>query len=344
MRFSNLVGGGDKDADALLRAAFQQTRMAMVATDPRREDNPIVLINPAFEKLTGYPEDEVIGRNCRFLQGDQTRDEAVGAISEAIDQRRWGYFEIRNYRKDGTPFWNALHVSPVYNDEGELIYFFGSQWDVSDRREVEQRLHLVAEELAHRIRNLFGLVLGIVGNTDAHGDTEAFREEVSGRLRALVDAHESLFRPVETADSAEAMSETTADLHDVVHRVLAPYDVELEGPTVAITDRAALDLALALHELATNAVKHGALSVPEGRTTLSWRRTQTAEGGIVLLDWSERGGPSTKRPDKPGFGMQLLAMIAQGNARENAGLDYTDQGLDYRFALPESDAPGERTH
>ena len=310
--------------------------MAMCATDPRQEDNPIVLINPAFEKLTGYEEHEAVGRNCRFLQGDQTGAESIDQISKALDERRWGYFEIRNYRKDGTPFWNALHVSPVFNDAGELIFFFGSQWDVSDRVETEQRLHLVTEELAHRLRNMFGLVLSIVGNSDGDGDTEAFREEVSGRLRALVDAHESVF--ARTGNRPEPVTRTYGDILDIVHRTLAPYNVELDGPSVPIDDRAALDLALALHELATNSVKHGSLSVPDGHTRLEWRQTI----GRVHLDWIERGGPPATEPERPGFGTQLLSMIAQSCEREDAGLRYGETGLSYRFAI--ASAPFDEAH
>ena len=374
MHFSNLVGKSKSDTDALLRAAFQQTRMAMIATDPRQDDNPIVLVNPAFEKLTGYEEKEAVGRNCRFLQGEQTDPGKVGAISEALRDERWGFFELRNYRKDGTPFWNALHVSPVYDDDGELIFFFGSQWDVSDRVEAEQRLHLVTEELAHRIRNMFTLVLSIVNTTGADEDTEAFREEVRGRLRALVDAHESVFaRAGErdarakaagddtvggarsggtqtggwTGDGSSAagisVTEAHAEVGDVARRVLAPYDVTLEGPAVPIEGRAALDLALVLHELATNSVKYGSLSAAHGRTHLAWRPTRPSgeigmgdEGAraTVHLDWTERGGPPTKRPHRPGFGSQLLTMIAAGCGRESAGLDYAEKGLTYRFALP----------
>ena len=337
MHFANIIDRGGEETDALLRAVFQQTRMAMIATDPRREDNPIVLVNPAFEELTGYEEGDAVGRNCRFLQGPETDRSKIDEISQALDDRRWGYFEVRNYRKDGTPFWNALHVGPVFNEAGELIFFFGSQWDVSKRVEAEQRLHLVTDELAHRIRNMFALVLGIVDNTDTDDGTETYRDEVSGRLRALVDAHESIYaRAMGLADATTIR----ADAEDVAKRVLAPYDVRIDGPAVPIDDRAALDLALALHELATNSVKYGALSVPEGRARFAWKVTEGA-GNTIHLEWTERDGPPAKRPDHPGFGSQLLGMIAQGIQREDAGLRYEPQGLTYRFSLHASSAGGD---
>ncbi|GGY47534.1 PAS domain-containing protein [Parvularcula lutaonensis] len=118
----------------LLQAMFSHTRMAMIATDPSQPDNPIVYANEAFTKLTGYSHDEVIGRNCRFLQGPDSDQAEIEKIREAIRKEEFCYVELLNYRKDGTPFWNALHVSPVYDQTGKLTHFFGSQWDVTEQR------------------------------------------------------------------------------------------------------------------------------------------------------------------------------------------------------------------
>ncbi len=118
----------------MLRGMVDQSRMAMIAVDPHQDDQPIVFANEAFLTLTGYPEEEVLGRNCRFLQGTDTDPEAIEAIREIIRARAFGQVEILNYKRDGTPFWNALHVSPIFSEAGELAYFFGSQWDVSEKR------------------------------------------------------------------------------------------------------------------------------------------------------------------------------------------------------------------
>jgi PAS domain S-box-containing protein len=118
----------------LLEAMFAHSRAAMIATDPHRDDNPIIFCNPAFSELTGYSREEVIGRNCRFLQGEKTDRGVVDAIRRAVEEEEAGSFELLNYRKDGTPFWNALHLSPVHDDDGKLLYHVGSQWDVTERR------------------------------------------------------------------------------------------------------------------------------------------------------------------------------------------------------------------
>src|SRR3546814_14138089 len=109
------------------------TRMPMILTDPRQDDNPIVFANKAFLDLTGYEESEVVGRNCRFLQGTDTDRETVRALREAVAAQEAISTEILNYRRDGSPFWNAVFVAPVYDADGTPISFFASQLDVTRR-------------------------------------------------------------------------------------------------------------------------------------------------------------------------------------------------------------------
>ena len=120
-------------------AAVRATRMAMIVTDPRQTDNPIVFVNDAFLKLSGYGRDEIMGQNCRFLQGVDTDRDAVRQVRDAIEGNRDIAIDLLNYRKDGTPFWNALYLSPVINEAGTTVYFFASQLDVSDRVNAQQR-------------------------------------------------------------------------------------------------------------------------------------------------------------------------------------------------------------
>src|SRR3954452_16914336 len=150
-------------------AAVETTRMPMIVTDPHQPDNPIIFANQAFLAMTGYGRDEIVGHNCRFLQGPQTDPDTVAAIREAIRDRTELATEILNYRKDGSSFWNALFVSPVHDDAGRLLYFFGSQLDVSRRRDVEdalrqsQKMEALGQltgGIAHDFNNLLQVVLG----------------------------------------------------------------------------------------------------------------------------------------------------------------------------------------
>ena len=121
-------------------AAIETTRMPMLVTDPRQEDNPIIFANRAFLSMSGYRNDEILGHNCRFLQGPGTSRAAVKEIAEAVADRREISIELLNYRKDGSSFWNALYVSPVFNEDKEVVYYFASQLDVSRRRDAEEAL------------------------------------------------------------------------------------------------------------------------------------------------------------------------------------------------------------
>lgn len=121
----------EEDEFDTLRASIHRTPIATIVTDNRIEDNPIVEANRAFEALTGYRRDEVVGRNCRFLGGSGTDQEARAALRSAIEQGRPAVVELLNYRKDGTPFRNAVMIAPVLDTNGGVVMFIGSQMEVN---------------------------------------------------------------------------------------------------------------------------------------------------------------------------------------------------------------------
>jgi PAS domain S-box-containing protein len=143
---------------AVLRdRAVTATGMSFTITDPRRPDDPLVWVNPSFTTLTGYPADEAVGRNCRFLQGRNTDRAAVGRIREALRQRRPITEVLLNYRRDGTAFWNQVAISPVFDGSGDLVNFVGVQNDVTERISVEQERRSAlaeAEEARAQLRLL----------------------------------------------------------------------------------------------------------------------------------------------------------------------------------------------
>jgi PAS domain S-box-containing protein len=147
-RFSH---GNDPFAEAV-----RATRMPMVISDPRLPDNPVVFANAAFCRLTGYARAEIIGRNCRFLQGPETDPEAVARIRAAVQEARPIEIDIRNHRKGGESFWNRLLMAPVYGADGKLAYFFASQVDVTIERErlagLETHNAALMAEVAGRLR------------------------------------------------------------------------------------------------------------------------------------------------------------------------------------------------
>jgi PAS domain S-box-containing protein len=150
-------------------AAVEMTRMPMIVTNPRLPDDPIVFANGAFLDLTGYKREDVMGRNCRLLQGPQTDRRTVDEIRKALAERRAVSVDILNYKADGTPFWNALYVGPVFDHDGTLLYFFASQMDITERRSVQetalqaQKMEAIGQltaGMAHDFNNLLQVING----------------------------------------------------------------------------------------------------------------------------------------------------------------------------------------
>ncbi len=179
-------------------AAVQMSRMPMCLSDPHQPDGPIIFCNQAFEQLTGYGQDEILGRNCRFLQGPETDPQAVEQIRQAVAAEKDVHIELLNYRKDGSPFWNALFISPVIDTSGRLIYHFASQLDVTRRREGEavlqqsQRMDTLgsmASSLAHEFNNLMTIVLGnlerLANEVSTPGGQKSIERATWGAKRAV---------------------------------------------------------------------------------------------------------------------------------------------------------------
>ncbi|WP_192841348.1 PAS domain-containing protein [Falsirhodobacter sp. alg1] len=152
-RLDYSLGRGDPFA-----AAVRATRMAMIVTNPALPDNPIVFANDAFLNLTGYSREEVLGRNCRFLQGADTDRATLVRLRESIAKGQDTAVDLLNYRKDGSSFWNALYISPVRDERGEIAFFFASQLDVSarveERRRIERQKDIVESEVLQRTAEL----------------------------------------------------------------------------------------------------------------------------------------------------------------------------------------------
>ena len=180
-------GGSDDPFVAAVRA----TCMPMTITDPRLPDNPVVFANDAFCGLTGYPRDEIVGRNCRFLQGPETDRDTVGRVRAAVEAALPIEVDLRNHRKDGTPFWNRLMLAPVHDHAGELAYFFASQVDITIERE-----RLESLESANA-----ALMAEVAGRLHAQQESEA-------RLRFAAQAGGMGFWELELASEEFAASAT----------------------------------------------------------------------------------------------------------------------------------------
>lgn len=131
------------------------SKVAAVVSDPRQPDNPIVACNEAFMQLTGYPKEEILGRNCRFLRGDRTEPEQTAMLRAAVAESRPVMVELINYKKDGTAFRNAVMIAPLFDEKGELAYFLGSQMAIDDSgASRHEQARVLVEGLSRRQRQI----------------------------------------------------------------------------------------------------------------------------------------------------------------------------------------------
>lgn len=305
--------------------AVEKTRMPMMVSDPRQPDDPIVLANRAFLDLTGYAADEVIGRNCRFLQGPGTDPAAIQRIRDALAAGGEFVIELLNYRKDGTPFWNALHISPLCNDEGEVLYYFASQQDVTrthDAADIEAGELALLREVDHRAKNALALVQGIVRLSKAD-DAENYARAVQGRVDALATAHGLLadqrWQPIPLDSLVMAMI-----------RGMGLNQVTASGPAVGIAPGQVQPLALLLHELLDNALRHGGLSVPEGTLAIEWQPHEQQ----VDIRLSETGGPPPADHRPQGFGHKVINAVTTRQLRGKVSFDWQPSGLVSQLQIP----------
>lgn len=456
-----------------MQMGFKMTPVAMVVSDPTLPDCPLIYANAAFEKLTGFPAAEVLGRNCRFMQGPLTDPEDVARLKKAIELCQPIELDLLNHRRDGTPFWNRLMVAPVFCKDGTLRYFVASQidvtverhrvlqleqdrealtaevelrdadlashnarlrmalkagglgtwtldlpeqlltassgckrvfgrpqaepftyedllasihpedvaamqaavtrtiernepyrieyriltpageqrWvsiqgelthradgtplamtgfstDISQRKFAEEHRAVLARELTHRVKNTLATVNAVVSQTIKQATSlDDAATTVSARISSLGAAHELLIQD-EVAGAA---------IGDIVDKALLPFRdrdaarIRASGPHVRLSPEITLALAMALHELATNAIKYGALSVPKGRVAIEWSIRKHEGERNLFFCWAEHDGPTVTRPTRTGFGTQMIGRVLRRHIRGDAVLHYHSTGV--RFEI-----------
>lgn len=301
--------------------------MPLVITDAREPDFPIVLANGSFLRLTGYSSEEIIGRNCRFLQGPGTSPAAIAEIRFALEREDEVNVELLNYRKDGSAFWNQLHLSPIHDDDGGLQYYFGSQIDVTEYRKVqslEAAEHRLLKEVDHRALNALAIVEGIV-RLSRSDDAALYAASIQQRVQALANAHALLsergWREIPLDQLIRQQAQAFGD-----HRITA------EGPEVMLPAPVVQPLAMALHELVVNAAVHGSLSTPAGRLNIHWEKL-VSRGGFSL-HWQEVGGPKAAPEQKEGFGTVMVGAMIEKQLRGTIKRNWTSDGLIIEISLP----------
>ena len=280
----------ETQADRMLKQSVLSARMAMAITDPRRPDNPIIFVNPAFSEMTGYAASEVLGRNCRFLQGAKTDHEAVKTLRRALDEKRDIEVDLLNYKRSGELFHNRLFVSPVFDDGGELIHFFASQLDVTlaKRSEAISRrregvLRQINSSLNERLRTTFSAVQIIVRNAlTAASSVVSAADDISAKLVSLGHVHRSLLKD----------DWNDLELEGVVRSITTAFPsardrFQFAGPKITLDPLLSFRIATLLHDFCVESIQHGALGTNGGRVRICW--SPTYEQGLkeISFGWLE---------------------------------------------------------
>jgi PAS domain S-box-containing protein len=263
--------------------------------------------------------------------GDRERVQA--AIRKACRAGSTGEYSVE-YRVtgiDGVLRWVLARGRCYHDDAGKPVRFPGVVVDITARKESEERQALLAREVDHRAKNVLAVAQSVVWLTRTE-DPHAFREAVTGRITAMARAHTLLASENWTGARLRMLVEAELAAHRRVESDPTPERVTLTGARVDILPVAVQPLAMTLHELTTNAVKHGALSVIGGRLDVTW---MPAEAGALRLQWAERGGPRlTGEPGRRGFGTSLVETTVNRQLGGRLRLDWSVEGLTVDVTLP----------
>ena len=323
----------DKDETSPFVVAAESTRMPMVFTDAREADNPIIFANDSFLKLTGYQRDEVLAQSFNFLLASGCDQESLEQVKEAFEDSTRDSPEIHYRHKDGSDFWASLFVNPVEDEDGKVVQHFISLVDTTRFKHAQQNAAMLIDELNHRVKNTLATVQSIVTQAVRNSaDPAVIRESIETRIAALSRSHDLLGR--EKWDGA--------GLRDLIGEALAPFSVTdgraerftVEGENIRLSPKAALALGIAFNELATNAVKFGALSNETGTIAIRWTLEQRSDGRWLSLQWREKDGPRVAPPTERGFGSRV---VEKGLAHELDGqvnLDYAPGGVVCTIDVP----------
>lgn len=301
----------------------------VVSTD---QDGRIILFNRAAEDIFGYTMNEVLGRSIETLIPTRFHDQHQEEVSrfcasDAPLRRSMGAGrEVLGRRKDGQEL--AIEATLSRQVIGGEHIVTAVMRDVSDRKIVEKHHRVVANEVAHRLRNTMAVVSSIVTLTARTAPSVVeLKEALLGRFAAISRTNDSLIRG----------SWTEASVRLLLEAELAPYGdnagkITLTGPDLSIDGHLAVALALVLHELATNAAKYGSLSTSAGLLRVDWRVSPDTTSLLELI-WEERGGPEVAPPTRRGFGSQLIARSLDPHGGKAAST-YAPQGLSCVIRLP----------
>lgn len=321
----------DRRAIARLAAIVDSSFDAIVGKDL---NSIITDWNQAAEKLFGYTAEEAIGQSVLMLIPDGLHHEEAEIIDRVRRGERISSYETTRRRKDGTFISVSLTVSPIKDENGNIIGASKIARDITLAKENERRIRLLMREVSHRVKNQFAVILAVVRETSRRAtDPREFEEQIRDRIMALSRSHDLL-----------VTSEWSgASLLDLLQEHLKPFghdgQISLSGPLVTLQPNAVQHLGMAVHELGTNSSKYGALSTDIGRITIDWQIATSPEGRRefqIVWDETSPGLPTEIKGVEPrkGFGSVVLQRVTPQSLSGNAVVERTPGRLRWALAAP----------
>lgn len=309
-----------RESEERLRAVFNSSAVGVAVLTPQAQ---FLEANDAFTEITGFSSEELSSLNSEMLTHPDDCASMQSHIADLLAGRRTSFvIEKRYRRKDGSTIWVQNSVSLTHDDAGQPLHLVKLVQNITERKIAEKRQRLLVDELNHRVKNTLATVQSFAAQTLRTAPTVAEgRKSFEARLIALSKTHDVLTRQHwEGADVREVVEQAIS-----AYRGLGQPRFRISGSSLMLQPKAALALSLALHELATNAVKYGALSTQAGSIDIDWHVTRDPKR--FRLRWSEHGGPKVEPPERRGFGSRL---VERGLSQDLAGdvrLDFTIDGV-----------------
>jgi PAS domain S-box-containing protein len=320
-------------AEAALRESEQRLRWLASIVESSDDsiisedlDGIITSWNNGAKRLFGYTAEEAVGKSITILIPPDRHDEERTILERIRRGERIEHYETVRQCKHGSLIVVSLTVSPVKNAEGKIVGASKIARDITERKRSDEQITTLAREAEHRAKNVLATVQATVKLSQS--DTvDGLKRAIEGRVQALGNVHTLFIH-------SRWMG---AELSNIAEQELAPYlqdgaaRARIDGPHLVLEPNAAQAIAVTLHELATNAAKYGALSVAEGSVEVKWSR---AADGLLVLRWTERGGPPVKQPMRQGFGTRVIERMITGSLKGTMRFDWRAQGLACEIALP----------
>jgi PAS domain S-box-containing protein len=331
-----LGGQDDASIETALRESEQRLRWlasivesshdAIISTDT---SGTIITWNNAAQLLFGYTSEEVIGRPITILIPLERHSEEPLILERISHGERIADYETVRRRRDGGSVDVSLTISPVRDAEGRFVGASGILRDITRRKRAEVREKMLTAELDHRVKNILAQVAAIANSTgEGSRSVDEFRRSLDGRIQSLAAAHMLLAQSNWHGVGIDAL----------VRSQLAPYasdtNITIRGTGVILAVAETQVLTSVLHELATNAAKYGALSIPGGQVSVSWDRKPNGQAATLILEWRETGGPPVASRVQSGYGTDLIRDLIPHELGGEVDLVFAAEGVNCRIEIP----------